>query len=70
MGFPGCSIVGTFTHMEPCVEPQNVIQRWIALRVHEDDCPLRGWNHESGTPEPRCECLGLDHSQPLLDGDD
>jgi hypothetical protein len=38
-------------------------------RSHEPDCPLSDWDRKA-LPEPSCECLGIDYSQPLLDGDD
>jgi hypothetical protein len=41
-----------------------------ASRAHEDGCPLRGWEPDSAEPEPRCECIGIDRSELLLDGDD
>lgn len=36
---------------------------------HEPNCPLSEW---TGPREqaPGCECLGIDYSLPLLDGDD
>jgi hypothetical protein len=34
----------------------------------EDRCPLAGWDGKGQRPE--CRCLGVDTSEPLLDGDD
>ncbi len=34
----------------------------------EDRCPLPGWDGKG--PPPECDCLGVDTSEPLLDGDD
>jgi hypothetical protein len=37
---------------------------------HELNCPLSYWDPDSSEPRPECECLGIDLSLPLLDGDD
>ncbi len=34
----------------------------------ESRCPLAGW--DGNGPRPECDCLGVDTSLPLLDGDD
>ncbi len=34
----------------------------------EDRCPLAGWDGKGTRPE--CDCLGVDTSELLLDGDD
>jgi hypothetical protein len=34
----------------------------------EHRCPLAGWDGKG--PRPECDCLGVDTSLPLLDGDD
>ena len=38
-----------------------------ARAYHELDCPL---NDEPEGPGVECECVGIDFSLPLLDGDD
>lgn len=37
---------------------------------HEEDCPRRDFKTGVGKAAPPCECIGIDYSLPIGDGED